>query len=68
MIVLIPWLLFIAFTLFMSVLWIYAIIDIARRQFSDSTTKLIWLLVVIFLYGIGTIVYLVFGRWQGKLS
>jgi hypothetical protein len=68
MIILIPWLLFIAFILFMSVLWIYAIIDVARRQFSDSTTKVFWLLIVIFLHGLGTIIYLVFGRQQGTLS
>jgi len=67
MIILLPWLLFLGFMFVMSLLWLYAIIDVSRREFSDSTTKLIWLLVVIFVYGIGTIIYLVFGRQQGRL-
>jgi Phospholipase_D-nuclease N-terminal len=50
------------------ILWIYALIDVARRQFADSTTKLIWLLVVIFLHGLGAIIYLLVGRQQGTLA
>ena len=49
------------------VFWIVEIIDVARREFRDQNTKLIWLLVVILGHGIGAIVYYFAGRPQGWL-
>ncbi len=43
-------------------LFIYAILDLIKRDFNDSTVKLIWALVIVFMPVIGSIIYLVAGR------
>jgi hypothetical protein len=43
-------------------LWLWAIIDLVKRDFSDSATKVIWALVIIFIPFVGSILYLVVGR------
>ena len=43
-------------------LWIYTIVDIVRNTFSDDTTKIVWLLVVVLTGILGSILYLIFGR------
>lgn len=45
-----------------GILWLWAIIDLVKRDFSDSTTKIIWALVIIFIPFVGSILYLVVGR------
>jgi len=47
-----------------AILWIWAIVDILRSDFTDSTTKLIWLIVIVFLPVLGAILYLLIGRNQ----
>jgi hypothetical protein len=49
-----------------ALLPLYCIIDIIRSDFKDSTTKLLWALVVIFIGLIGPILYLTIGR-QSKV-
>ncbi|MFG0248846.1 MAG: PLDc N-terminal domain-containing protein [Phycisphaeraceae bacterium JB051] len=44
------------------ILWIAAIVDVARSQFVDSNTKLVWFLIILFLYGLGAILYFLFAR------
>jgi hypothetical protein len=44
-------------------LWLYAIIDILRNEFSGSN-KIIWLLVTLFLPAVGAILYFFIGRKQ----
>ena len=44
------------------IFWIYTIVDVARNKFSDDTTKIVWLLVVIFLGLLGSLIYWIFGR------
>lgn len=44
------------------IFWIYTIVDVARNKFSDDTTKIVWLLVVIFLGLLGSLLYWIFGR------
>jgi len=39
------------------VLWIWAIVDAVKSDFKDSSTKLIWMALLIFLPVIGTLVY-----------
>lgn len=46
------------------ILWIWAIIDLLKSNFSDSTNKLIWALVIIFIPFFGAILYLIVGRGQ----
>ena len=49
------------------VFWIVELVDVARREFRDPNTKLLWLLLVIFLHGLGAIIYYFAGRPQGWL-
>jgi hypothetical protein len=47
-------------------LWCFAIVDITKRDFPDSSTKLIWALVIFLVPILGTIMYLAIGRKQGQ--
>lgn len=49
------------------VFWIVEIIDVARREFRDPSAKVIWLLVVVFLHGIGALIYYFAGKPTGWL-
>ena len=57
-----------AFILFIillpSVLWIFALIDILKSNFKDSTNKIIWVLIVLLLPVLGFILYFIFGGQQ----
>lgn len=46
-------------------IWIWAIIDIARRPGLSTIMKLIWIVVVVAFPFVGVILYLVFGRSTG---
>ncbi|MBB6609960.1 PLDc_N domain-containing protein [Pontibacter sp. Tf4] len=45
-------------------LWLGALIDLLRSNFTDSITKLIWLVTIIFVPVLGAILYLLIGRKQ----
>ena len=45
-----------------GILWLWAIIDLVKRNFSDSATKIVWALVIIFIPFVGSILYFVVGR------
>jgi len=47
-----------------SILWIFAIIDILKSNFKDSTNKIIWVLIVLLLPVLGSILYFIFGGQQ----
>ncbi|MBJ6120149.1 PLDc N-terminal domain-containing protein [Pontibacter sp. BT310] len=46
------------------VLWLWALIDLLRSNFSDNITKLIWAVVIIFIPLLGALLYLLIGRNQ----
>ena len=46
-----------ALVIAMLIFWISCIVDIARSNFDSSTTKIVWLLVVIFLGILGALIY-----------
>ena len=48
------------------IFWAWALIDILKSDFKDSINKLIWLLVVFFLYALGALLYIIIGRNQKK--
>lgn len=50
------------------ILMLICIIDLVRSEFKDSTTKLIWILIVLFLPMLGSLIYLLIGRNQKTLS
>jgi hypothetical protein len=53
------------FVLFIPVLlWLWALIDTLRSDFTNSSSKLIWILLIIILPVLGAIIYLIVGRQQ----
>ena len=48
------------------IFWAWALFDLLKSNFKDSTNKLIWLLVVFFLYAFGALLYFFIGRQQKK--
>ena len=61
------WVLVAILGLALTVFWIVEIVDVLRREFPDPTLKIVWLLVVIFLHGLGALVYYFVGKPQGRL-
>jgi|YelNatPaOPRAMG01_1025707.scaffolds.fasta_scaffold02930_16 hypothetical protein len=50
--------------LVVAVLWLVALVDILKSEFKDGLTKVIWLILVIFLPFLGSILYFFIGRDQ----
>ena len=50
-----------------TIFWIVELVDVARREFPDSNTKVLWLLVVLLSHGIGALVYYFVGKRQGYI-
>ena len=46
------------------VLWIMAIVDIINSRFREENSKVLWILLVVFLPFLGTILYYAIGRQQ----
>jgi hypothetical protein len=47
-----------------AALVIWALVDILKSEFADSSNKIIWLLVVIFIPVLGFVLYFFVGRKQ----
>ncbi|WP_276485052.1 PLD nuclease N-terminal domain-containing protein [Paraflavitalea pollutisoli] len=52
------------FGLLCLILWIWALVDIVNARFRDDITKIVWVLIVIFIPFVGTILYYLIGRQQ----
>ncbi len=50
------------------IIWVAAIGDCARRQFSDANEKLIWLFAVVLIGAPAALIYWFFGRPRGTLA
>lgn len=66
------WIFFIILFLVGLAIWIWAIIDVTKRQFSNQQDKTTWLIVLIVslvvgLSLLGAIIYLIVGRKKGTL-
>ncbi len=48
------------------ILFLYALLDILKSEFKDGTTKLIWILIVLFAPVLGPLIYMVIGRNQKR--
>ena len=48
------------------VFWIWMLIDCIQNRNLASNDKLIWVLVVIFLYALGALIYFAVGRRQSS--
>ncbi len=49
------------------ILWLWALIDCIRRQFSNPNDKILWLVLIILIAWIGPILYLIIGRKKGTI-
>ncbi|MFC1730592.1 PLDc N-terminal domain-containing protein [candidate division KSB1 bacterium] len=59
MVILILFLIFLMITLgiLLTIFWIWMIVDCAKRHFMDETEKVIWILVIIIVGGLGAVIY-----------
>lgn len=48
--------------LLLLIVWCIALVAIANGRFNDNTTKLCWLLIVLFLNIVGVILFVIWGR------
>ncbi|MBK7405956.1 MAG: PLDc_N domain-containing protein [Phycisphaerales bacterium] len=62
-ILLIP--IFFLFGLACLLFWVWALVDAIKNPRLDSTTRLIWVLVILLANGIGALVYVLAGRNPG---
>ena len=61
------WLVFGVIALAATVFWIIELVDVARRQFSDPTMKIVWLLIILLCHVLGALIYFFVGKPQGSL-
>jgi Flp pilus assembly protein protease CpaA len=50
------------------ILFFWAILDLIKRNFSNSSNKIVWALVIIFVPLIGSVLYLAAGRKSGRTT
>lgn len=43
-------------------LWLWSLVDVLKRHYSDSTEKLIWVFVIVSTFFLGTILYFFLDR------
>ena len=48
-------------------LFLWALIDVIRRQFPNPNDKILWILLVILIGWLGPILYLIIGRKKGTI-
>ena len=48
-------------------LFVWALIDILNSQFADSTTKLIWIVIVLVAAFVGPLIWLLWGRHNQRI-
>jgi len=49
------------------ILFIWALVDCIRRQFTNPNDKVLWLVMIILIGWIGPILYLIIGRKKGTI-
>lgn len=49
------------------VLFIWALIDVIRREFPNQNDKILWIILILLIGGLGPILYLLIGRKKGTL-
>jgi hypothetical protein len=55
-------LVFLAIAILVFVFWIMMLIDCIKNPNLSSNERIVWVLVVIFLYGLGALIYFLAGR------
>jgi len=49
------------------ILFLWALIDVIRRQFPNPNDKILWILLVLLIGWLGPILYLIIGRKKGTI-
>lgn len=49
-----------------TIFWIWMLIDCIKRRFRSDTTKIIWVLVIVFTHFIGALIYFFFVKLGSK--
>jgi hypothetical protein len=49
------------------ILFLWALIDVIRRQFPNPNDKVLWILLVVLIGWLGPILYLIIGRKKGTI-
>lgn len=49
------------------IFWIWALIDVIRREFPNPNDKILWIVLIIVLGILGSILYLIIGRRKGTI-
>jgi uncharacterized membrane protein len=49
------------------ILFLWALIDVIRRQFTNPNDKVLWIVLIIFIGVIGPLLYLIIGRKKGTI-
>jgi hypothetical protein len=55
---------FLLFGLLCGLLWLAALVGALTSEFREGTTKLVWVLVIIFMPFLGAILWFIMGRQQ----
>lgn len=53
---------------FFFFVWVWAIIDLAKSDFKDSATKILWVLFIFFIPVLGVLLYVIVGRRQKVIN
>lgn len=48
-------------------LFLWALIDVIRRQFPNPNDKILWIVLIVFIGWLGPILYLIVGRKKGTI-
>ena len=49
-------------------LWLIAIFDLLKREFEDSTNKIVWALIILLIPFLGSILYFIIGKKSGVIK
>lgn len=49
------------------ILFLWALIDVLRRQFENPNDKILWIVLIVFIGWLGPILYLAIGRKKGTI-
>lgn len=49
------------------ILFLWALIDVLRRQFTNPNDKVLWIVLIVFIGWLGPILYLAIGRKKGTI-
>lgn len=49
------------------ILWLWALIDCIRREFTNPNDKVLWIVLILLIWIIGPVLYLIVGREKGTI-